>query len=210
MATPVLGLVGGVGSGKSFVAGLFAELGAEVIDADRLGHQALQVPALREQLLGLWGPSILGETGEVDRGKVAQIVFQNPQERRKLEQVVFPWIHGEILKRIEKAKADPKIPAVILDAAVLLESGWQGQLDAIVFVDVPDEIRKARSESRGWPPGEWERREAAQLPLVEKRRRSSHVIPNLGDVGQTRAEVRRLWRELVQAAIPASNPDSGS
>ena len=158
---PTIGLVGGIGSGKSAVAAAWREAGCCVCDSDQLGRQALEDPVVRETLVGWWGAGIIGADGHVDRGAIAAIVFGDPAERRRLESLTHPWI--ERTRRAAFAAAPASTPAFVIDAPLLLEVGLDRECDAIVFVDAPrvERLRRVR-ERRGWDEGELERRENAQ------------------------------------------------
>jgi len=193
----LLGLVGGIGSGKSAVAAMLRECGGHVIDADQLGHEALRQPEIREQVTARWGNDILDETGGVSRRKLAAVVFSNPQERKALEDLVFPWIERRIREEIEKAKQDATVRFVVLDAAILLETGWGKACDVIVFVSVQRETRLQRiCQQRGWSQKEVEAREQAQYSLEDKAARAHTVIDNCGDLSQTRKQVEALLQRL--------------
>lgn len=194
-----IGLIGGVASGKSAVARCFTDLGAALLDADRVGHEVLREPAVIEQLVARWGPTILTEAGEINRSAVAKIVFApgNEAEREFLNSVSHPRIGARLAAELDRLRA-AKCPAVVLDAALLLEAGWGHLCDQIVFVEVPFEQRLARARSRGWDVGELTRREATQLPLVEKKRRSTTWIDNSGTLADLQDRVGQLadqwWR----------------
>jgi dephospho-CoA kinase len=194
---PVLGLVGGIGSGKSTVAGLLKELGGYVIDADQFGHEALRQPDVRERIFARWGQQVLEEEGEVSRRKLAGIVFADSAERRALQDLVFPWIEGRIREEIERASGDARARFIVLDAAILLETGWGKACDAIVFVAAPRDIRLKRiAAKRGWSEKEVETREQAQFSLDDKAARAQYTIDNAGDLAQTRLQVEALLRHL--------------
>lgn len=194
---PILGLVGGVGCGKSFVAGLFAELGAAVLAGDPLGHEALRQPEIIQQLVARWGQDILNAQGEIDRAKVGAIVFQQPAERKFLEQLSHPWIRAKLQSELNRLHADPAVPLIIMDAAVMLESGWSHVCDKLAFIDVPFTVRAERAaKQRGWPAEELARREANQWPLEQKRAKADFIIDNGGTADQTRAQVRQVWLAL--------------
>jgi dephospho-CoA kinase len=196
MAKPVVGLIGGMGSGKSLVAEALAARGATIISGDRLGHQALRQPHLRAQVVERWGKGVLDRNGEVDRRRVAQIVFADPQQRQALEGLVFPWIQDRIGEEIAAAQADPKASLIVLDAAIMLEAGWSDVCDRLVFVDAPRELRLRRlAEQRGWSPSEVEAREAAQMPLPEKRRRADVILENSGSLEQVHKQVLDLLKQ---------------
>src|SRR5947209_4925672 len=176
---PVVGLVGGIGSGKSRVAAEFARRGARVISGDGLAHEALRRPEVREGIVRRWGRDLLDEHGEVRRPRLGAIVFGDEAERKALEALVHPWIKGRIRAEVEAARADPGVPLVVLDAAIMLETGWAGVCDRLVYVEAPREVRLRRvAEQRGWTDGEVAAREGAQLPLTEKASRADHVLDN--------------------------------
>lgn len=204
----VVGLVGGIGSGKSLVARLLAEHGGAVIDADRLGHEALAQPAIRDQVVQRWGTAVLAEGGAVDRRKLAAIVFADPGERQVLERLVFPWIERRMREEIARADFDPQTWLVVLDAAILLETGWSQVCDFVVFVNAPRDQRLQRvAAQRGWTAKEVAAREQAQLPVEEKAARADLVVENSGDLAQTRAQVEHLAAQL-RHALPKPNPTS--
>jgi len=197
LTKPVLGLVGGIGSGKSVVAKMLEEMGGYIIDADQLGHEALRQPGIATQVVERWGKQVLDESGQVKRGRLAKIVFADPKEREALEAMVFPWIERRIDEEARKAEQNSKAQFTVLDAAILLETGWGQVCDRLAFVNVPREQRLARlASSRGWSAKEVEAREAAQMPLDDKRARADWVIDNNGDLAQTRSQIERLATEL--------------
>src|SRR5947209_13299897 len=134
---PVIGLVGGIGSGKSAVAAAFARRGGVVIDADPIGHRALEDPEILGRVRELWGERVLDGAGEVDRKKLGAIVFASPVERAKLEHLVHDWIGERIREEIARVGADPAAAFVVLDAAVMLEAGWNKVCDRLVYVHAP-------------------------------------------------------------------------
>jgi dephospho-CoA kinase len=179
---PVIGLIGAIGAGKSTAAKCFAARGGQVIDADALGHEALRQPEIIEALVTRWGARIRKPDGTLDRREIGRIVFADPQERNALEATVFPYIGERTRQLIGAAQANPSAAFVVLDAAVLLEAGWGGLVDKIVYVDAPRELRVARLAARsGWNEGELAAREAAQLSAETKRARSGAVIMNDAD-----------------------------
>ncbi len=210
----VIGLVGGIGSGKSRVADLLARRGARVINADHLGHQALRQPAIRARVVSRWGSDLLDQDGEIQRKRLAAIVFGDPAERQALEEIVHPWITARIREEVEEARHNPQVLLVVLDAAILLEAGWRAVCDVVVFVDTPCEERLRRLlDQRGWTAKEVQAREAAQLPLTEKRSLADHVIDNsatLEDLDRQVDCLLRLWRPGSEpvASHPGAEPGS--
>jgi len=185
---PVVGLVGGIGSGKSAVAAMLGELGCLVSDSDELVRRQYEDPAVRAQLQNWWGPGILDERGLVDRAAVAAIVFRDAAERARLEALLHPRVEAERARAF--AAAPVGTPALVIDAPLLLEAGLADQCSEIWFIDAPEEVRKARVHvSRGWSGDEWARREAAQWPLDRKRAAAHHVLRNDGDPASLRMQV---------------------
>ncbi len=198
MMKPILGIVGGIGSGKSYVAGLFARLGAYVIDADQLGHQTLMNPVIKKQIMANWGAAVFDPQGEVDRKKLAAIVFSQPAEKARLEALVFPFIGEGIVSAIKKYQADPAVKLFILDAAILLETGWREHCNAIIFVEASEATRLMRVAGRGWDAQELQRREASQWPLEKKKAACQYVIPNEGDELLTETLVKDLVNQYAR------------
>lgn len=197
-----IGIVGGIASGKSAVARLFAELGAGHLDADQVGHDVLAVDAeVRQALVDRWGPSILAADGRLDRSAIGERVFaggaQAVVEREFLESLLHPRI-GALLKEKTEEFAAAGVPAVVLDAPLLVEAGWGPMCDLIVMVDSPRETRLARALDRGWDHEEFSRRESAQWPVDKKRRHSQVAIRNDGTLDDLRAAVREVWQQHVQ------------
>lgn len=190
---PIVGVVGGIGSGKSLAAALIAGQAGRVINADALGHEALEQPQERQQVIGRWGEAVLGPDGKIDRRKLGKIVFADLTELRALEKIVFPWIGRQIQEEIERANRDPAARLIVIDAAIMLEAGW-GPCDRIVFIDVPREQRLARlNAQRGWTEAELAAREKAQWSIEEKRRRAHDVIVNTGDREELARQIE-MWR----------------
>lgn len=189
----VVGLIGGMGSGKSRVAAEFARHGARVISGDPIGHEALRQPEIRRRVLARWGDGILAADGDIDRRRLGAIVFADPAERVRLEEMLFPWIRQSVREEIDKARQDAAVPLIVLDAAVMLEAGWNDACDRLVFVEAPRPLRLQRlAEQRGWSAAETAQREQAQMPLEEKRRRADHVIDNAGALEETARQVETL------------------
>lgn len=193
------GLVGGVACGKSFVAECFRDLGALVLDGDKAGHGVLTEPEVIAQLRQRWGDGVLNADGSVNRRAVAKIVFaQGGQAERKfLEGVSHPRIAAKFRTAIEGARQAGNVPAVVLDAALLFDGGWDKFCDVVIFVSVPREMRLQRALSRGWSEADLIAREGVQLPLDEKRYRSGYVIDNCGTQDETRQQVGEFWRQYV-------------
>lgn len=203
---PVIGIIGGVASGKSLVAKLLAERGAHVLSADEAGHAVLREPEVEQIALDRWGPSIFGPEGHIDRRKLAKLVFAgSPQaagELAYLEQVTHPRIGARLLTELQSWLNDSNTPAVVLDAAVMFKAGWNKFCNHIVYVEAPRELRVWRARQRGWSQDDFERREAAQESLQEKKQCADLVIDNAGTPAATRAQLDALWESWVGSCPP--------
>jgi dephospho-CoA kinase len=192
---PVIGLVGGIGAGKSAVASIWAELGCAVSHSDDLARSAFEEQSIRDVLLAWWGPRILDALGRIDRRAIGAIVFADEAERRRLEGLVHPWI--ERAREASFAAAPPSTRAFVIDAPLLFEAGLDRICDAVVFIDAPSAARLERlGRTRGWSADELARREAAQWPLDRKRASAHHVLRNAGDMAALRDEARRLLETI--------------
>ncbi len=216
---PVIGLAGGIGSGKSAVAKALAELGCVVSDSDQAARDALNVPAIRQRIINAFGEDILHKPGQsdgrrepperrssepqqpdqpIDRSALAHIIFSDPAKRRLLESITHPWIEQRRLEQFANAPTDA--PACVIDAPLLFEAGLDATCDAVIFVDTPRELRLERvRRNRGWDEAELNRREATQLPLDEKRRRADHVISNEGSLEELAERTRRILARITHA-----------
>jgi dephospho-CoA kinase len=193
---PVIGLIGAIGAGKSTAAQAFANRGAWVIDADALGHDALRQPEIAAQLIQRWGKKIQKSDGSLDRRAIAQIVFADPQERKALETIVFPYITTQVQQQIAAAQMNPRVAMIVLDAAVLLEAGWQQAVDRLVFVDAPRPLRLARLAARsGWSDSDLAAREAAQWPIERKKAQADAIIMNDTSLQELQAQIDELLKE---------------
>ena len=190
-------LTGGIASGKSTVAAILRDLGAVVIDADRLAHEvvAAGTPGLAA-VVERFGPEVLTEEGEMDRPAVAAIVFDDVDARHDLEGIIHPLVFEEG-RRLE-AQAPPGA-LVVHDIPLLAEAARVEQFDAVLVVDAPVELQVARMvEERGWTREEAESRIAAQATREQRRDIATHVIVNDGTVEELEARVREVHQELTR------------
>ncbi len=195
----VVGVVGGVASGKTLVTDHLKSLGAVVLDADRVGHDVLKLPHVIRQIREHWGNAVIGEDGLVDRSQLAQIVFDpsNVQQLERLEQITHPLIKERLQEQIQQIRAAGRAPMIVLDAAIMVKTGWYRLCDEIVFVDAITETRLARAAARGWSAEMLARREAAQAPIERKKELSTIQIDNNGTRQATYRQVQLLWDRLV-------------
>ena len=195
----IIGLIGGIASGKSAVAAELAALGAVVLDADRAAHEVINLPTVQQTLVDRWGKEVLKASGEIDRGAVAERVFSDDEKGRAelhfLEETLHPRIREQFQAKLAELAAVGTAVAVI-DAPLLLEAGWEKLCDSLVFVDSPRVDRLERAKLRNWTEAEFAKREALQMPIAEKRERSTHVLPNSGTLANLHDQVRAFWASL--------------
>ena len=197
----VLGIVGGIASGKSLVSRRLAELGAEVLDADRLGHEVLFDPEVKRAIRGRWGDEVFDADGQVDRRQLAAVVFAGLPDSREeldyLEQLTHPRIGQRLRETMDRMARTGASSVLVLDAALLLEAGWDRYCDKILFVETPRCIRLQRAEQRGWTEAGFEAREAAQASVESKRIRADIVIDNSSTPEHTYEQLETVWRRLA-------------
>lgn len=205
---PVIGIVGGIGSGKSSVPRKLSERRAlRILDADKIGHELLNDQTVKDEIRNKFGPDVFDSDGNISRPSLAGVVFgdsaRNQQDRKTLNEILHPKIRKEIRRQIEHANQDASTEAVILDAALLLETGWDQECNTVVFVDVPRPVRQQRVvENRGWTPEELTKREKNQLPVNEKKSRCDHSIDNGGALNDAAEALETILDTLLSNRQP--------
>ncbi len=195
----LVGLTGGIATGKSTVSSMFRTLGCPVIDADVLAREVVEPgqPALAE-LAREFGPGVLGPDGRLDRPALAAVVFANAERRRRLEAITHPRIRERFAEQLGVLAQRGVDGVVIFDAAVIIESGGHKQMDRLVVVIADEATQLARLRARdGLDEAEALRRIRSQMPLAEKAKLAHYVIHNSGDRAATEAQVRRVHAALV-------------
>ncbi|MDO5582384.1 MAG: dephospho-CoA kinase [Planctomycetia bacterium] len=181
----VIGIVGGIGSGKSAVSSAFADRGAFVLDADQAGHEALNDPEVCQILIQKWGENAFSSDSEgilrPDRSKIAKIVFEPSENGKKalkfLNETIHPVIRKRLREDLQRLKSE-NYPLIILDAPLLFEASCDSLCDRILFVDTDEEERFRRVQKRGWSREEFKNREKSQLSLEKKRKKADCIIDN--------------------------------
>ena len=195
----VVGILGGIASGKSFVTDTLKSLGAVVLDADRMGHEVLLRKSVKDRIHQMWGERVFDPSGQVDRSKLAEIVFdpEAPEQLTRLEEITHPLIEEQLQLAIRQAAADGTAPMLVLDAPVMVKAGWHHLCDEIVFVESTETVRWQRACGRGWTRQMFENREAMQTDIQTKRQLQTVIIDNNGTRDQTRSQVREFWGRVV-------------
>lgn len=191
-----IGLLGGVASGKSAVARIFAEHGLLVLDADVEARAVTSLPDVLATLAHRFGPGVLRPDGSLDREELGRIVFADAQAREDLEALTHPRIRAALLQQLDAALERGQ--SVLLDVPLLLEGGLIGRCDVNVFVEASAATRRARARSRGWDASEVERREASQASLDVKRARCRYSIDNNLPLQDVRGQVASILADLQQ------------
>jgi dephospho-CoA kinase len=197
----IIGLLGGIASGKSMVAEQLASCGARVLNADTIGHEVLRQPKIEAAIRERWGNAVFGADGRIDRSQLARIAFaappDGPRDRAYLEQLT----HAEIIPIIKEqlaALAGSAVKAAVIDAPLLVEAGLDKLCNKLIFVDAPAKVRLQRALARGWKKEDFAAREDAQKSLDFKRNHADATIDNSGSSEQTQAQVLRLWQTLLR------------
>lgn len=200
----IIGLTGGIGSGKSVVGAILAELGAHVIDTDKVGH-CVYLPGGESfrRIVETFGAGVLAADGTIDRKRLGAIVFADEERRRALNAIVHPLIFQEIARAIAARRAAGFRGHFVLEAPILVEAKGTGIVDRIWVVTAPRAaIHMRLAAARDLTPEEVEARMAAQLPDAERRRHADLVIENDGDQAQLRARVEAAWGALAVETVP--------
>jgi len=189
-----LGLTGGIGSGKSTAARMFADLGATVIDADAIAKEVLEPGQLGyESIVNKFGDEILDSSGNVDRSALAAKVFENSAELKELEDIVHPAVASKVLEIRESLPAGV---TVIYDTPLLVEKKLQDQFDQVVVVLAPEPLRTQRLIDRGLAERDIAARMSKQASDDQRRAVANFVIDNSGSLAQLRAQVQNVWNQI--------------
>lgn len=191
------GLTGGVATGKSTAARMFRDLGAEIIDADRIGHELLaRSSAVFSEIVGQFGDTILDAQGEISRRRLGAAVFADPEKLQELNAIVHPRIISQVEERAAELAAHDARSVILVDAALIFEAGIGGRFRKVIVTWCPAEVQLARLMDKGMTREDAERRVAAQMPGDEKKNRADFVIDSSGPLENTRAQVERVYPSL--------------
>lgn len=197
----IIGLTGGIGSGKSVVGGMLAELGAYVIDTDKVGHR-VYTPGSEGfgRIVETFGHEVVAADGTIDRKKLGAVIFADAEQRGALNAIVHPLIFREILREVGEQRQAGFTGPIVLEAPILVEAKGTGLVEQIwVVAAPPDAVRARLTASRAMTSAEIEARVAAQLDDAERRRHADVIIENDGDLANLRKVVEAAWRVVVAA-----------
>ena len=190
----VIGLTGGIGTGKSTVSQTLGEQGVVIIDADLVGHQAyLPRQNVWQDVVDAFGKDILGENDEVDRRKLGPIVFGDPSALEKLNQIVHPWMYRTMEKMLQEER-EKGTKAVVLEAAILIEANWTPLVDQIWVTDATEENVVQRIVARNnFTAEQVKARIASQMSAEERKKHANVVIDTNGTIDEVKTKVKELW-----------------
>jgi len=200
----MVGLTGGIGSGKSTVARMLAGRGAVVVDADLIAREIVERPEVLAALAARFGPEILAADGTLDRAALAERAFVTDELRKELEAITHPPIGEEFLRRVAAAPADG---IVVHDVPLLVESTRGYQYGGVIVVVAPKEVRLRRLEERGVPRADAERRMALQATDEERAAVATWILDNSGAVEDLERQIEAIWPDLVARAKPEEEPE---
>jgi len=197
---PIIGILGGIGSGKSTVSRLFAQLGAAVIDADRLAHDILKQPDTIRQIKQKFGSDVLTSDGLVDHQKLSQLVFDDKPRLDFLNQI----IHPKVIKKTEQLLVfylqEASTRAVVLDIPLLMEVGWDKRCDWLVYVDCSLENRLQRlARSRNIDENQLKKRENFQISLDIKAKIAHYIVNNNSDESEVAEQVAQIFSSIISS-----------
>ena len=197
----VIGLTGGIGSGKSTVSQFLAELGATIINTDKIGHEVFKPDAEAwREVVAAFGEQVVAANGTIDRKKLGSIVFGNPEARARLNKIMHPRIYDLVKAQLEEYRRQGA-GGVVLESPLLLEAGWTSLVDEVwVTIASEDSVLKRLKERTGLSEAESKARIRSQLPMEERIRYADVVIDTDCDLDKLKAKVEELWRKL-QASI---------
>jgi dephospho-CoA kinase len=200
-----VGLTGGIASGKSTVAAMLRELDCPVLDADTLGHELLeQGQDAHDEVVREFGQEILDAHGNVDRGKLGHIIFADAQKRARLNRILHPRIL-DVVRKWFAAQGHPGGPDLaVVEAALIIEAGYNKELDQVIVCWCPAEQQLQRLVERGLTAEQAKLRIAAQMPMEEKRRLGDETIDCSGSIEETERQVMEVVKRLSRPAAPAS------
>jgi dephospho-CoA kinase len=194
---PIIGLLGGIASGKSTVASAFQDLGCAVINADLLAHQALEQSTIRQAIHEEFGIAALAEDGSVNRAALGRLVFQDADRLSELNNLLHPWILAKCQAELNEHLKNPTIPAIVLDMPLLLEVQWDSLCNYIVFVECSEEIRLQRAKNRSMSPENLAKREFFQISLDKKANRADNVFINNSDLSSLVRQVTKFFADVT-------------
>jgi len=194
---PIIGILGGIASGKSTVAAEFAKLGCKVIDADKIAHKIIEQKNIKKKIVDLFGDDILNSAGEVDRKKLAGVVFSSAEALSSLNRIVHPLVIAQTEELIEQYNRQNQVKAIVLDMPLLAEIGWAERCDRLIFVDCSEKMRLQRAKKMGFNENQLKIRENFQISLDNKAARADNSIENNSGFSALVRQIADIFSEII-------------
>ena len=194
---PIIGILGGIGSGKSTVAAEFSKLGCKVIDADKIAHELLNEPAVKEKVVGLFGRIILDPAGKIDREKLAEVVFADADKLSLINEIIHPLVLQRAQELIKQYDCQNHVKAIVLDMSLLVEVGWDKRCDKLIFVDCEQKLRLDRAKKLGFDKNQVKIRENFQISLDNKANLADNTIENNSDFSVLAKQVVNIFSYIM-------------
>jgi len=195
---PIIGILGAPGSGKSTAAAEFAKLGCEVIDADKIAHELLDERGVKGKIVDLFGQAVLDSAGKIDHKKLADIVFTDGDKLSSLDRIVHPAVLARTEQLIKQYNRQERVKAIVLDMPLLVEVGWAGRCDKLIFVDCEQQLRAERAKKTGaFGENQLKIRENFQISLDKKAGIAENTIDNNSDFPALSKQVSAIFSYIV-------------
>lgn len=194
---PIIGILGGICSGKSTVAREFAKLGCKVIDADKIAHELLDRKAIKEKITKLFGKGILDSEGNIEHKKLAGVVFKDSGKLALLNEIIHPLVLKRVEELIDKYNGQNQVKAIVLDMPLLAEIGWTERCDKLIFVNCRQKIRAERTKKLDFDKNQLKIRENFQISLDKKRGLADNTVENNSDFSAMVRQVADIFSEIM-------------
>ena len=194
---PIIGIMGGIGSGKSTVAAEFAKLGCKVIDADKIAHELLKRDAIKEKIVAFLGLDVVDSKGNINRKKLGEIVFADYDKLTMLNGIIHPLVIERVEELIEQYTRQNQIKAVVLDMPLLVEIGWAERCDKLIFVNCEQKIRAERAKKMGFDKNQLKIRENFQISLDSKVALADNVVENNSDFSAMVRQIADIFSDIM-------------
>ena len=194
---PIIGLLGGIGSGKSTVAAELSKLGCSIIDADKIAHGLLNRRGIKKQLVAVFNNTILDSSGKIERKKVANLAFADAKKLSSLNKIIHPLVLKRVEKLIEQYNRQTQVKAIVLDMPLLVEIGWAKRCDKLIFVDCDRKLRVDRAKKMGYNDNQIKIRENFQISVDSKAEIADNVVYNNSGFRALTRQVTDIFSQIV-------------
>jgi len=193
----IIGVLGGISSGKSTVAEILAEKGCTVIDADKLAHKLLENKEIKRKIGEVFGESVFTEAGDINRKNLAELAFESRENTERLNDIVHPGVMAEVQRRIGELENDDSVIGIVLDIPLLVEVGWAGRCDILIFIECEPAKRLERALKKGHFFGnQLEKREKLQTSLDKKAKMSHYTVESNSGLTSLRTQVEKIFSAI--------------